>query len=50
MKSTVEQSGFLNPDELALATVVEEPQEAIDLILDYQQRVGPPEDVPKAFA
>jgi len=50
MKGLVQPSGFLHPEELELATVVEEPQEAIDLILDYQQRVGPPEAIPKAFA
>ena len=50
LKKPVAQSRFLSPDELELATVVEEPQEAIDLILDYLRRVGPPETIPQAFA
>jgi hypothetical protein len=50
LKNAVEQPGFINPEELGLATVVEEPQEAIDLILDYLQRIGPPEVISKAFA
>ena len=50
VKGTVGQSRFINPDDLELMTVVEEPQEAIDVILDYLQRVGPPEAVATAFA
>jgi hypothetical protein len=29
---------------------VDDPQEAVDIILDYERRVGPPDLVPKAFA
>ena len=41
---------FISPGDLDLATIVDHPQEAIDVILDYNRRVGPPEVVPKAFA
>ena len=33
-----------------LFTLTDDPQEAIDIILDYERRVGPPEIVPKAFS
>ena len=42
--------GYISPGDLKLVTVTDDPQEAIDVILDYERRVGPPEMVPKAFA
>jgi hypothetical protein len=33
-----------------LFKVTDDPQEAVDLILDYERRVGPPEVMPRAFA
>lgn len=41
---------FVSPGDLDLFTVVDKPQEAVRVILDYVRRVGPPEIVPKAFA
>jgi len=41
---------FISPEDLKLVTVTDDPQEAIELILDYLRRIGPPEIVPKAFA
>ena len=41
---------FISPGDLDLVTLTDDPQEAIDVILDYERRVGPPEMVPKAFA
>jgi uncharacterized protein (TIGR00730 family) len=49
-KDTMEGGGFISPGDLELATVVEDAQEAAEVILDYQRRVGPPETVSRAFA
>jgi uncharacterized protein (TIGR00730 family) len=50
MKEHIEATEFISPGDLDLFKLVDEPQEAIDIILDYERRVGPPEVVPKAFA
>jgi len=44
-----ERNAFINPTDLDLVKVTDSPKEAIDIILDYERRVGPPEVVPKAF-
>ena len=50
MKATLQKDGFISAGDLELVTITDDPQEAIDLILDYKRRVGPPDSVPKAFA
>lgn len=50
MRSEVEEGGFISPGDLEFATVTDRVEEATEVILDYQRRVGPPESVPKAFA
>ena len=50
MKATLDKGGFISRGDLDLVTITDDPQEAIDIILDYQRRVGPPQSVPKAFA
>ncbi len=50
MKATLEKGDFISRGDLDLVTITDDPQEAIDLILDYKRRVGPPDSVPKAFA
>jgi uncharacterized protein (TIGR00730 family) len=45
-----EATGYISKGDLDLVTVTDDPQEAIDIILDYERRVGPPEVMPKAFA
>jgi uncharacterized protein (TIGR00730 family) len=51
MKSVMlEKNAFIGPGDLDLFNVVDTPQAAIDVILEYERRVGPPEMVPKAFA
>jgi uncharacterized protein (TIGR00730 family) len=42
-KTTVEKGKFISPGDLDLVTVTDDPQEAIQMILDYMRRVGPPE-------
>src|SRR3989449_11052523 len=50
MKKNLEQTGFISPGDLGLFKVVDDPKEAVDIILDYERRIGPPEVMPKAFA
>jgi uncharacterized protein (TIGR00730 family) len=50
MNERLEENGFISPGDLELVTLTDDPQQAIDLILDYERRIGPPEIVPKAFA
>ena len=51
MKSRMEEKNkFISPGDLDLVKVTDDPQEAIQIILDYERLVGPPEVVPKAFA
>jgi uncharacterized protein (TIGR00730 family) len=50
MRDRLETTSFISPGDLELATLTDDPQEAIDIILEYERRVGPPEIVPKAFA
>jgi uncharacterized protein (TIGR00730 family) len=40
---------MISPGDLALFTLVETAEEAVEIILDYERRVGPPDAVPKAF-
>jgi len=40
---------YISPGDLDLVAITDKPQEAVELILDYERRVGPPTVVPKAF-
>ena len=48
--STLGKGRFISPGDMQLVTLTDDPQEAIDIILDYERRVGPPDSVPKAFS
>jgi uncharacterized protein (TIGR00730 family) len=50
MKETLEEDGFISPGDLKLVQLTDSAEEALEIILDYQRRVGPPESVPHAFA
>jgi uncharacterized protein (TIGR00730 family) len=51
MKSRLQdKTGYISPGDLDLLRIADEPQEVIDIVLDYERRVGPPEIVPRAFA
>jgi uncharacterized protein (TIGR00730 family) len=50
MKQNLEHTNYISPGDLDLFKVTDDPQEAIDIILDYERRVGPPEIMPKAFS
>ena len=41
---------FISPNDLNLVTIVDKPQQAVECILDYSRRVGPPAALPQAFA
>jgi len=49
LRTTVERPGYISPGDLELATVTDRVETAVELILDYQRRVGPTERVAKAF-
>ena len=50
LKSRLETDGLISPGDLDLVALTDDPQEAVELILDYQRRVGPPGALPKAFS
>jgi predicted Rossmann-fold nucleotide-binding protein len=51
MKSSLQDNArYISPGDLDLVTLTDDPQEAIDIILEYERRVGPPDIMPKAFA
>ncbi|MGD0745784.1 MAG: TIGR00730 family Rossman fold protein [Verrucomicrobiota bacterium] len=45
-----DKNKFINPVDLDLVTVTDDPQEAVNRILEYERLVGPPTILPKAFA
>ena len=49
LQKDMARAGYISPADLKLVTVTDDPQEAIDIILEYERRVGPPEMIPKAF-
>ena len=50
LKERVQDSAYTSPGDLDLFKITDDPTEALQLILDYERRVGPPDIVPKAFA
>ncbi len=51
MKKEMRDKGrYISPGDLSLITITDDPQEVVDIILNYERRVGPPDIVPKAFA
>jgi len=47
VKGTLEKSSLISQGDLDLVTLTDDPEEAINIVLDYLRRVGPPESVPK---
>jgi uncharacterized protein (TIGR00730 family) len=45
-----EHHNFISPDDLDLVTMVDKPEDAVDLIRDYERSFGPPASLPQAFA
>jgi hypothetical protein len=50
MKATLSKGDFISPGDLDLLTVTDDVEEAVNIILDYERRVGPPDVMPKAFS
>ncbi len=50
MKERLEATHFISPGDLALFKITDDPREVLDIILEYERRVGPLQIVPKAFA
>jgi uncharacterized protein (TIGR00730 family) len=50
MKERVVAENYISPKDLNLFKLTDSVEEALDIILDYERRVGPPLVVPKAFA
>jgi len=48
--SMQEKNSFISPGDLDLVTITDDTEEAVNIILDYHRRVGPPEIMPRAFA
>jgi uncharacterized protein (TIGR00730 family) len=49
-KNTLEKNAFISPGDMDLFTLTDNPQVALDIILDYKRRVGPPDTIPKTLA
>ncbi len=50
LETTLGRGGFISRGDMNLFTLTDDPKEVVDIILDYERRVGPPEVMPKAFA
>ncbi|MDX1950774.1 MAG: TIGR00730 family Rossman fold protein [Verrucomicrobiota bacterium] len=50
MKSTLEQGSLISAGDMDLLFLTDDIQEVVDIVEDYLRRVGPPDQVPKAFA
>jgi len=50
IKDRVLGAEYISPDDMDLLTLTDDPQEAVNVILEYERRVGPPEVIPKGFA
>jgi hypothetical protein len=48
-RTTMEKEKMISPGDVDLLKVVDTPEEAIKIILDYRRTVGVPENVPDAF-
>lgn len=50
MQATLEAGALVSPGDLDLVQIVDTPEQALQIILDYRRETGPPEGVAKAFA
>jgi uncharacterized protein (TIGR00730 family) len=50
VKAVLEKNSYISAGDMDLVQMVDEPQEAIDIILDYMRKVGPPEELPPALS
>jgi uncharacterized protein (TIGR00730 family) len=50
MDGTLGGGHFISPKDMELVTITDSVDEAVEIIMDYARRVGPPERVSNAFA
>ena len=50
MKTRLEKDKLISPGDLDLVKITDDVDEVIEIIRDYERRVGPPGTLPKAFA
>lgn len=50
MKGTLDKDNFISPGDLELCTITDDTAEAVNVILEYMRRVGPPETFPRAVS
>ena len=50
MKTRLEKDKLISPDDLDLVKITDDVDEVIQIIRDYERRVGPPGALPVAFA
>jgi uncharacterized protein (TIGR00730 family) len=50
LKERVEKNKLISPGDLDLVKVTDDVNEVVEIIRDYERRVGPPGTLPKAFA
>lgn len=50
MKTRLEKDGLISPGDLDLLKITDDVHEVVEIIRDYERRVGPPSVTPKAFA
>jgi predicted Rossmann-fold nucleotide-binding protein len=43
------KGGFISPGDLDLLAITDSPEEVVELIRDYERRLGTPGVLPKAF-
>ena len=49
-KNTLKKNSLIGPGDMELITITDDPQVAVDIILDYKRRIGPPDVIPKTLA
>ena len=49
-KELAQKNKFINPVDLDLVSVTDSPEEVVELIRDYERRLGTPGVLPKAFS
>lgn len=50
MKATLEKNSYISVGDLDLIEIVDTPDEAVRIILDYLRKVGPPDEIPASLA
>jgi hypothetical protein len=50
IKQALEKNSYISAGDIDLVQMVDEPQEAVAIVLDYIRRVGPPEEIPPALS